>query len=123
MLVGPGHVLLGPFSVFVGVPAPDNHNVLPLLLFLRRTVIFRCGSEGESGVFIELRHYLMILVDILSIAEFILPPPYPLEHKTPSDKSSAEILANLLLPPPAEQTHPVQTIRATEELLDQLVVG
>lgn len=36
VLVGPGHVLLGPFGVFVGVPAPDNHDVLPLLLFLRR---------------------------------------------------------------------------------------
>lgn len=62
----------------------------------------------------------MILVDILSIAEFILPPPDTLEHKTPADEPSAEILAT---PPTAQLTHPVQTIRATEELLDQLVVG
>lgn len=42
----------------------------------------------------------MILVDILSIAEFILPPPYTLEHKTPSDKSSAVILATAAPPHP-----------------------
>lgn len=34
----------------------------------------------------------MILVDILSIAELILPPPYTLDHKTTSDKFLAEIL-------------------------------
>lgn len=37
----------------------------------------------------------MILVDILSIAEFILPPPDTLEHKTTSDKFLAEILQKL----------------------------
>lgn len=33
-LVGPGDILLGPFNVFVGVPAPNDHDVLPLLFFL-----------------------------------------------------------------------------------------
>lgn len=33
-LVGPGDVLLGPFNVFIGVPAPNNHDVLSLLFFL-----------------------------------------------------------------------------------------
>lgn len=33
-LVGSGDVLLGPVNVLLGVPAPDHHNVLSLLLFL-----------------------------------------------------------------------------------------
>ena len=33
-LVGARHVLLGPLQMLVGVPAPDHHDVLPLLLVL-----------------------------------------------------------------------------------------
>lgn len=46
-LVGPGDILLGPFNVFIGVPAPNNHDVLSLLFFLQSTVVFRRRSYPQ----------------------------------------------------------------------------
>lgn len=49
-LVGPGDILLGPFNVFIAVPAPNNHDVLSLLFFLQTTAVFRRSSSPKCCI-------------------------------------------------------------------------
>lgn len=64
----------------------------------------------------------MILVDVLSITEFILPPSNTLDRNQNmlNRESNLKIhrYRNLSIHP-----HPMQTVRATQKLLDQLFVG
>lgn len=64
----------------------------------------------------------MILMDVLSVAEFVFPPPDSLQHK---DIVEITMLRSQLNSAPTVRVsapHPVQTVRAAEELLDELVV-
>lgn len=85
-MIRSGYVLLGPVQVFFTVPAAHHHNVLPLLFILHKMSFTASKTIPKCylrKVLIRNPHssYLMILVDVLSITKFILPPSNTLKTK------------------------------------------
>lgn len=81
------------------------------------TILHIHASICQVGTF-----YLVVLMDVFSIAEFIFPPSYTLKHEHQEHFPSWGSFGSDAHEIKTNRPHPVETIWATEELFDQLVI-